>query len=103
VKLIEAGGLMSWRKVNLSRLADDLGVDINEIDQKLKLREMIVKVRAARGLSQEELARVVGVSRSRIAQIEAGIKMHKMSFDILLRVLNCLGYKYTITTKKLAA
>ena len=94
---------MPWKKLKVSALADDLGVDINEIDQKLKLREMIVKVRAAKGLSQEELASLVGVSRSRIAQIEAGIKLHKMSFDILLRVLNALGYRYTITAKKLAA
>jgi len=94
---------MPWKKLNVSALADDLGVDINEIDQKLKLREMIVKVRVAKGLSQDELASLVGVSRSRIAQIEAGIKLHKMSFDILLRVLNALGYRYTITAKKLAA
>lgn len=94
---------MPWKKLTVRALADDLGVDINEIDQKLKLREMIVKVRAAKGLSQDELASLVGVSRSRIAQIEAGIKLHKMSFDILLRVLNALGYRYTITAKKLAA
>ena len=94
---------MPWKKLNVSVLADDLGVDINEIDQKLKLRERIVKVRVAKGLSQDELASLVGVSRSRIAQIEAGIKLHKMSFDILLRVLNALGYRYTITAKKLAA
>jgi transcriptional regulator with XRE-family HTH domain len=94
---------MPWKKLKVSALADDLGVDINEIDQKLKLREMIVKVRVAKSLSQDELASLVGVSRSRIAQIEAGIKLHKMSFDILLRVLNALGYRYTITAKKLAA
>lgn len=94
---------MTWRKIDLPHLADELGVDINEIDQKLKLRDMIVKVRTTRGLSQDELAGLVGVSRSRIAQIEAGVRMHRMSFDILLRVLNSLGYKYTITTKKFAA
>jgi|688.fasta_scaffold11828_1 transcriptional regulator with XRE-family HTH domain len=94
---------MPWKKLKVSALADDLGVDINEIDQKLKLREMIVKVRVAKSLSQDELASLVGVSRSRIAQIEAGIKLHKMSFDILLRVLNALGYRYTINAKKLAA
>lgn len=94
---------MGWQKLNVSALADELGVDINEIDQKLKLREMIVKVRAAKGMNQEELAQLVGVSRSRIAQIEAGVRLHKMSFDILLRVLNALGYRYTITAKKLAA
>ena len=94
---------MGWKKVNLSKWADDLGVDINEIDQKLKLRDLIINIRAKKGLSQEELAELVGVSRSRIAQIEAGIKLHKTTFDVFLRVLQGLGYRYRITASKLAA
>ena len=94
---------MAWKKVNLEKWADDLGVDINEIDQKLKLRQLIIKIRSKKGLSQDELADVVGVSRSRIAQIEAGIKLHRTSFDIFLRVLQGLGYQYRITARKLAA
>jgi predicted XRE-type DNA-binding protein len=59
---------MSWKKVDLAKWSDEMGVDINEIDQKRKLREMIVRVRQQRDLSQEELAELVGVSRSRISQ-----------------------------------
>jgi len=94
---------MAWKKVNLTKWADEFGVDINEIDQKLKLREMIIKIRNKKGLSQEELAEIVGVSRSRIAQIEAGVKFHRTSFDVLLRILQGLGYRYKITASKLAA
>ena len=94
---------MAWKKANLERWADEMGVDINEIDQKLKLREMVIKVRTKRGLTQAEVAELVGVSRSRIAQIEVGVRLHKMSFDILLRVLQGLGCRYTITAKRLAA
>ena len=94
---------MSWEKLKLEKLADDLGVDINEIDQKLKLREIIIKVRNKRGLRQEQLAELVGVSRSRIAQIEAGVKLHKTTFDVFLRIIQALGYRYKITTLKLAA
>ncbi len=94
---------MSWKKVDLAKWADEMGVDINEIDQKLKLRDIIVKIRTKKGLSQEELASLVGVSRSRIAQIEAGVKLNRTSFDVFLRVLQGLGYKYTITANKLAA
>ena len=50
---------MPWKKLKVTTLADDLGVDINEIDQKLKLREMIVKVRVAKSLSQDELPSLV--------------------------------------------
>jgi transcriptional regulator with XRE-family HTH domain len=94
---------MAWKKVELAKWADEFGVDINEIDQKLRLRDMIVKIRIKKGLSQEELAQLVGVSRSRIAQIESGIKLHKTSFDIFLRVLQGLGYRYKISATKLAA
>lgn len=94
---------MSWKKVDLEKWADEMGIDINEIDQKLKLREMIVRIRKKQDLSQEDLAEIVGVSRARIAQIEAGIKLHRTSFDVLLRVLHGLGYRYKITANKLAA
>jgi transcriptional regulator with XRE-family HTH domain len=94
---------MGWKKANLSKWADEMGVDINEIDQKLKLRDMIVKIRTKKNLNQDELAELVGVSRSRIAQIEAGVKLHRTSFDVFLRVLQGLGYQYRITASKLAA
>ena len=90
---------MAWKKVNLNRWADEAGVDINEIDQKLKLREIIIRVRTKRKLTQADVAEIVGVSRSRIAQIEAGVKLQKTSFDVLLRILQELGYRYSISTK----
>ena len=94
---------MGWKKVNLEKWGDEMGIDINEIDQKLKLRDMIIKIRNKKGLSQEELAELVDVSRSRIAQIEAGVKLHRTSFDVFLRLLQGLGYRYRITASKLAA
>ena len=94
---------MVWKKANLTKWAGDMGVDINEIDQKLKLRDMIIEIRNKKKLNQEELAELVGVSRSRIAQIEAGIKLHRTSFDVFLRILQGLGYRYRITASKLAA
>jgi transcriptional regulator with XRE-family HTH domain len=94
---------MAWEKVNLKEWANDAGLDINEIDQKLKLREMIIKLRNGRGFTQSELASIIGVSRSRIAQIESGVKLQNTSFDVLLRILQRLGYQYSIVAKKLAA
>ncbi len=94
---------MSWKKADLAHWAGEMDVNLIEIDQKLKLCGMVMKVRAKRGLTQAEVAELVGVSRSRIAQIEAGVRLHKMSFDILLRVLQGLGCRYTISAKRLAA
>ena len=94
---------MGWKRVNLAKWADEMGVDINEIDQKLKLRDMIIRVRNKKGLTQEDLAETVGVSRSRVAQIEAGVKLHRTSFDVLLRILQGLGLKYSISARRMAA
>ncbi|MDE7164984.1 MAG: helix-turn-helix transcriptional regulator [Clostridiales bacterium] len=40
--------------------------------EKLILKNMIKEVRQERGLSQEELAKLVGVSRNTISSIETG-------------------------------
>ena len=93
---------MPWKKVNLKRWASEMGVDLYEIDQKLKLREKIVALRKELGWTQEELARRANISRSRVAQIETGVRLHKMSFDILFRVLQALGCQYRISAKRAA-
>jgi hypothetical protein len=46
---------LKLEKTTIAQLADHLGVDINEIDQKLKLREMIIRVRTRQGLTQSQL------------------------------------------------
>lgn len=94
---------MSWEKVDLEKWASEMGVSLYEIDQKLKLRNRIIKLRKQLDMTQEELAQQVGISRSRIAQIENGVKLHKMSFDILFKVLHALGYEYIISARKQAA
>ena len=94
---------MAWKEVNLKHWAKEAGIDINEIDQKLKLREVIIKLRKKRGLTQAEVAASINVSRSRIAQIETGVKLHKTSFDVLLRIIQALGYRYVIKAERLAA
>ena len=94
---------MAWKKSDINKWALEHNIDVHEIDKKLKLRDIIVRLREKKGLMQAELAEQVGVSRSRIAQIENGVKLHKMSFDVLLRVVAGLGYTYNIVTKKEAA
>ncbi len=42
------------------------------MDEKLVLRNRLKEVRAAKNLSQEDLARLVGVSRNTISSIETG-------------------------------
>lgn len=83
-------------------LAKSLGVNAKEVHEKQKLMSLIVKVRKGLGLSQASLAKKVGVSQSRIAQIESGVGTAKVTFDVLLNVLATLGYDFKIVPTRAA-
>ncbi len=59
-----------------------------------QLARLVVKHRAALGLSQEELARRVGTSYSAISRIESG--RHKSSVDTLQRLAAALGLRFVL-------
>jgi len=83
---------MNWKEMTLEQLADSLGVNYAEVREKQNLIDLIVKTRKKNGISQGKLAKMVGVSQSRIAQIESGIGTSKITFDVLLNILTMLGY-----------
>jgi DNA-binding XRE family transcriptional regulator len=93
---------MAWKEVTTEELAKSLGVNAREVQEKQKLMQLIIKVRKAKGLSQVALAKKVGVSQSRIAQIESGVGTAKVTFDVLLNILNVLGYGFKIVPTKAA-
>ncbi len=93
---------MAWKEVTTEELAKSLGVNAKEVQEKQKLMQLIVKTRKSKGLSQTALAKKVGVSQSRIAQIESGVGTAKVTFDVLLSVLSVLGYGFTIVPKRAA-
>lgn len=93
---------MPWEIVTAADLAKEHGVDIQEIKAKQKLMLLIAKTRKSKGMSQAALAKKIGVTQGRIAQIESGIGTSRTSFDILLRILAKLGYQFKIVTKKAA-
>jgi len=93
---------MAWKEMTVDEIAKNLGVNAEEVREKQKLIEQIVKARKAKQLSQTLLAKKVGVSQSRIAQIESGVGTSKVTFDILLNILASLGYHYTIKVKSAA-
>ena len=43
------------------------------------------------------------VLEGRIAQIESGVGTSKVTFDVLLNILNFLGYDFKVSLKKSAA
>ncbi len=93
---------MPFKTINPKEVAKKFNVNYLEIEQKQKLIDRIIKLRHEKGLSQTVLASIVGVSQSRIAQIESGIGTAKISFDILLNIFHALGFSYEVRLKKLA-
>lgn len=94
---------MSWKKIKPDELAESLGVNSSEVREKQKLIKLIIDARKRNKLSQVELAEKIGVTQSRIAQIESGIGTSRVSFDVLLNILTELGYDYRIVSKRSVA
>jgi len=93
---------MAWKEMTVNEIADSLGIDANEVREKQNLIHQIVKERKARKMSQAQLAKKLGLSQGRIAQIESGIGTAKITFDVLLNLLTTLGYQFKIISKKAA-
>lgn len=93
---------MAWKEMTIEELAKSLGVNPIEVREKQRLICLIVKERKITKLSQAGLAKKVGVTQGRIAQIESGIGTAKITFDVLLNILSVLGYNFRILPKKAA-
>jgi predicted XRE-type DNA-binding protein len=94
--------IMAWKEISVEELAKALGANDAEIREKQRLVGLIVKARKAKKLSQADLAKKLGISQARIAQIESGIGTAKVTFDVLFNMLVALGYDYRVVTKKAA-
>ena len=66
-------------------------------EEEIELIMNIVKLRKDMKISQTELEKLTGISQANIARFEKNI--HSSSLSTVLRVLNALGYKLTITKK----
>jgi transcriptional regulator with XRE-family HTH domain len=93
---------MTWKEMSVEQLAKSLGANVTEVREKQRLITMIVKVRKAKKMSQAVLAKKLGVSQARVAQIESGVGTAKISFDVIFSILTALGYDYRVTTRKAA-
>ncbi len=93
---------MPWKEMSVEQVAKSLGANVTEVREKQRLITMIVKVRKAKKMSQAVLAKKLGVSQARVAQIESGVGTAKISFDVIFSILTALGYDYRVTTRKAA-
>lgn len=67
-------------------------VEQRRLAQFEELARLVIKHRAARGISQKELAHRVGTSHSAISRLESG--RHKTSVETLQRVAEALGVRF---------
>ena len=85
-KRLEAQGWVTGDAADLFGLTPE---EARLIDLKLALRASIKEERKRQGLTQEELAKTMGSSQSRLAKIERGDP--SVSVDLLLKALMALG------------
>ena len=93
---------MAFKETSVEEIAQSLGVNVTEVREKQKLMKLIVKARKEKKISQAELAKKIGVTQGRIAQIESGVGTAKITFDILLNVLSELGFDFKIHARRAA-
>ena len=93
---------MAWKELTVEELARSLGANVAEIREKQRLVRLIVKPRKTKDLSQASLAKKLGISQARIAQIESGVGTAKVTFDVLFNMLVALGFDYCVVTRKAA-
>ncbi len=93
---------MAWKEISIEELAKSLGASVTEIREKQRLVGLIVKTRKEKKLSQAALAKKLGITQARIAQIESGVGTAKVTFDVLFNMLVALGYDYRVVTKRAA-
>jgi len=91
---------MPWVTITAKQLAKEFGIDYQEQEQKQALIRKIVRIRKTLGLTQGQVAKRLGVSQSRIVKMESFVGVHKVSFDMLFRILAALGYRCKIVPQK---
>lgn len=61
----------------------------NSINSRQQIISQLISARLEKGLSQEQLAKLIGTQRSNICRIESG--MQNLSVDMLLKITSALG------------
>ncbi|MGB7156973.1 MAG: helix-turn-helix transcriptional regulator [Tepidisphaeraceae bacterium] len=97
-KRIEAAGFTIGTVQEFLRLSDG---EMALIDLKVRLVEMLKRVRTASGITQQALAKKLGSSQSRVAKIEAGGA--DVSLDLICKALFALGVSRRALGKVIAS
>lgn len=87
------GRTIAWQKV-YDQIADQLGVQNNALPERMNVAQQIKDIRIKLGLSQEELAKRLGVIQQFVSKMETG--RENLTVDSLKRVADIFGKKLNI-------
>ena len=78
---------------------DDFNRQVEETLQAMRIEQDLVALREARGVSQTQLAKTLGVSQPAVAKLESG-KTKNIELRTLVRAVSALGGMVEIKIKK---
>src|SRR5262245_34448039 len=81
------------------RTDTDLNRQVEETLQAMRIEQDLVALREARGVSQTQLAKTLGVSQPAVAKLESG-KTKNIELRTLVRAVSALGGTVEIKIKK---
>ncbi len=88
------GTTVAQARTRRARRSAEYRAEHERLAQFEDLARLVIRYRSALGLSQEELARLVGTSHSAISRIESG--RHKVSVETLQRLAHALGVRLVL-------
>lgn len=91
-KISPGGSTVREAQARRARKNDVYKNEQRRLAQFEELARLVIKHRAAAGISQKELAQRVGTSHSAISRLESG--RHKTSVETLQRIAEALGLRF---------
>lgn len=96
---------MPFKKLNVQEIIDDkiqtddkFETAYSEVEREYQLIREVVKARKEQGLTQQELAEMVGVKQQVISRFER--EKHIPTLDNFLRILNGVGLELKLEKKQ---
>jgi transcriptional regulator with XRE-family HTH domain len=89
---------MSWKEHKKKLLADpEFREEYEDLEPEFKLAPALIRLRLAKGLTQEQLAKLLNTKQESIARLESGSSLPSLS--TVKRVANALDAKLEINVR----
>ena len=98
--------MLPWRipvcEVYAEPKATQKQLDDSQFNVETWLEQKIAGKFSYAGFTRPRLAKELGISQARVAQIESGVGTAKVTFDVLFNMLVALGLDYKVVTRTAA-